>query len=152
MPSRKFSDKCKERQVHRDNDSAYGDAQEEDHRGLHQAQQVSNRRVNFLFVEVGYFRKHRVEGAGLFADPDHLRHHYGKHAASLERLDECLTLFDPRANFVNGFRNNHVSSRASVISNDSRMGTPELSKVDRVRLNLATAILRMMDPGPGVSE
>ena len=37
----------------------------------------------------------------------------------------------------------------AVISSPSRIGTPELISVDRVRQNRATAILRMMLPKTG---
>src|SRR3954468_7660140 len=78
-----FADHVEDGHVHRDDDAADDNAEKRDHDRLEQRQHACDGRVDFLFIEVGDFRKHRVERARRLADADHLRDH--------PREDRCLT-------------------------------------------------------------
>ena len=59
-------------------------------------QQAGDRHVDFVLVELGDLRQHRVERARALAGANHLRHHRRKHARRLERLRDRLAALDAR--------------------------------------------------------
>ncbi len=107
-----FADEGEEGHVHGDDDAADGDAEEADHGGFDECEHVGDGGVHFLFVEVGDLAEHGVEGAGLFADADHLRHHVGEHVGRLQGFDEALAAFDARADAANRFFDDDVARGA----------------------------------------
>src|ERR1700722_15906467 len=50
-----LTDQREQRQIHGDHDAADHDAQEYDHHGFQSCEQVLDRRVNFVLIEVGNF-------------------------------------------------------------------------------------------------
>ena len=81
--------------IHRYDDAADHDAQEQDHHRFESSKQVLHGRVHFVLVEVGDFLKHRVHRAGLFADADHLGDHAGEYVGFLEWIDERAARLRP---------------------------------------------------------
>ena len=80
-----LGDQVEDWQIHRDHDAADDDAEHGDHDRIEQRQQAGDGRVDFLLVEVGNLREHRIERAGRLADADHLRDHRRKDVRLLER-------------------------------------------------------------------
>src|SRR3954462_8472725 len=76
--------------------------------GSDRGQQVGNRRVNFLLVEVSYPAMHQIEGPSLFADAYHL----WEYNYRFQRVHEVLAALDVRVNFHHRFFGNYVSGSA----------------------------------------
>src|SRR5450759_606276 len=70
-----LSDECEHRHVHRDDDAADGNTEERDEDRLEKLHEAGHGVVDFVFVEVGDLRQHRIERASLLADRDHLHDH-----------------------------------------------------------------------------
>src|SRR5579872_2356717 len=81
--TRHLCDHREQRQVQRDHDAAYHDAEDADHDRLHQGEQVLGGSVHFVFVEIGDFLEHGIHGACGLAHADHLGHHVGEDSAFL---------------------------------------------------------------------
>src|SRR5271156_36452 len=107
-----FADQREQRQVHGYDDAADDHAQDDDHDGLHGGEQVFHGRVHLIFVEVRDFLEHRVHGAGLFADADHLGDHAGEHTGVLQRINERATGFDGFAGLADGTFDDRVTRGA----------------------------------------
>src|SRR5262249_7264863 len=63
-----------DRQIHRYHQSPDHHAEEQNQGGLEQGEQAGRGRVHLVVVAVGHAGQHDVEGAGRFADGDHLPH------------------------------------------------------------------------------
>src|SRR5437667_6928048 len=63
-----FADEREHGHVHGDGDTADGHAQERDEQRFEKFHQTGHRDVDFVLIEVGDFRKHRIERAGLLTD------------------------------------------------------------------------------------
>ena len=109
---------------------------------LEHREQAGDGDVDFLLVELGDFAKHRVESARAFAGANHLRHHVRKHAGRLEGRRDRLAAFDAPAHGLDADSITAFPAVSAVMSRPSRIGTPELVNVPRVRQNRATAIFR----------
>ena len=59
--------------------------------------------------EIGDFPEHRLHGARLLTDGDHLHHHAGKYARLRERLGDGLPLCDGRLHLEERLFDDHVS-------------------------------------------
>src|SRR5689334_6500511 len=90
MSLRQLADQCEQWQVHRNDDRPDRDAQETNQQRLNQRQQVGNRRVYFLLVEISDLSKHRIERTGLFTNANHLRDHMRKYFGCLQRIDKAF--------------------------------------------------------------
>src|SRR5450755_1330446 len=94
-----LADQVEHRHVHRDDDRPDDGAEDRDHHGLHELHESGDRVVDLFLVELGDLVQHRVEGAGLLADADHLHDHrrenlrlaegLGDGAAGLDRLSHA---------------------------------------------------------------
>src|SRR6185369_13946164 len=83
-----YGDQTEDRKVHRDHEATDDDAQKDDHDRLEQRRERRDRGIDLVIVEVGDFREHLVERAGVLADADHVHDHGREDGASLERLGE----------------------------------------------------------------
>src|ERR1044071_2428492 len=107
---RHFSDQREERKIHSDDYRSDRDSKKTDQNRFHKRQQVSNRCVYFLFVEVSDLTKHSVERARLFTDAYHLRHHVWKDRCGFEWIDKTFTAFNSTAYLGNSFFDNYIAS------------------------------------------
>src|SRR5262245_20393263 len=87
-------DQREHRQVHRDDDAADDDAEAEDHDGLEQLDAPGDGDVHLVLVEFGDLVEHRVQGARLLADADHLDDHVREDLRVPQRLDDGLAVLD----------------------------------------------------------
>ena len=89
------------------------------------------------FVEVGDLSEHRIEGAGLFTDADHLSDHVcGNTSVAFSGSTKLSPRSTPARTFVIASSMITLPEVFAVMSSDCRIGTPEDSRVDSVRENL----------------
>ena len=70
-----------------------------------------DRHVDFVLVELGDLRQHRVERARALAGADHLRHHRRKHAGGPQRRGDRLAALDPAAHLLDRPLDDGVAGR-----------------------------------------
>jgi len=100
---------AEQRQVHRDDDHADDPADEDDHRRLHDRREGLDRGLDLVLVELGDLGEHRVEGAGLLADADHVRDHHREGARLAKRFGDRAAALDRGDDVVHGAFDNRVA-------------------------------------------
>src|SRR5712692_7078504 len=112
MALRQFANQREHWHVHRDYNRSDGYTKKSNQSGFNQSQQVGDRRVDFLFVEIRDLAEHRIERARLLAYTHHLGNHVRENLRGPQRLDETLALLDAGANVYDGLFDHHIASRA----------------------------------------
>jgi hypothetical protein len=124
-------------------------AEEADHDRLEQRQQVGGRFVDFVFVKVGDLVEHGFEGAGLFADRDHLDNHRREDVGPLERLGDRLAFFNALASGHDRIFDDRVARGACGDLEAVEDRDADDTSVPSVRQKRATAIFFSTFPRTG---
>src|SRR6266481_6232903 len=107
-----FPDQREQRHVHGNDHSADNDTEEDDHDGFKCGQEVFNRRVHFILVEVRNLLQHGIHCAGLFTDGDHLGDHARENRTLFQGFCQRFAFFEGFAHLEQRLFHNRVTRRS----------------------------------------
>jgi hypothetical protein len=133
-----------------DHDRADDQGQEHDHDRLEDRGQGGDGVVHLVVIDVGDLEQHFGQLAGFLADVHHGDDHVGEHAGGLERGDDGFAFLDGLVDLFDGVGDDTLPAVSRVMLRAWRIGTPEVTRVPRVREKRETALLRWMSPSTGI--
>ena len=98
-------------EIHRDDQPADHDAQEDDHQRFHQRREIRYGALDLVVVELGDLRQHDVQRPGGFADLNHVADHVRKDPTFDQRRGQRSALADAVARRQHGLLDDAVTGR-----------------------------------------